>query len=129
MKKKIFEEDLKPAESSVNLPRLVLAPIEKDKDSVIKQRMVLGDPETAKVGPTGVVIDTEGPMEKEPQDKPPQTEHTKEEENSAEMEANEITVPVVRLDAADQEGKLKAVNIASQEVHNIEDASSEDIQT
>ena len=45
------------------------------------------------------------------------------------MEANEITVPVVRLDAADQEGKLKAVNIASQEVHNIEDASSEDIQT
>ena len=45
------------------------------------------------------------------------------------MEANEITVPVVRLDAADQEGKLKAANIASQEVHNIEDASSEDIQT
>ena len=63
--KKDFEEDLKPAESSVNLPRLVLAPIEKDKDSVIKQeRMVLGDPEMAKVGPTGVVIDNEGPMEK-----------------------------------------------------------------
>ena len=127
MKKNFFEEDLKPAESSVNLPRLVLAPIEKDKDSVIKQRMVLGDPETAKVGPTGVVIDTEGPMEKEPQDKPLQTEHAKEGENSAEMETNEITVPVARLDAADQKGKIKAVNIASQEVHNIGDASSNDI--
>ena len=89
----------------------------------------IGDPETAKVAPTGVVIDTEDPMEKEPQGKPPQTEHTKAGENSAEMEVNEITVPVVRLDAADQEVELKAVNIASQEVHNIGDSSSEDIHS
>ena len=45
------------------------------------------------------------------------------------MEVNEITVPVVRLDAADQEVELKAVNIASQEVHNIGDSSSEDIHS
>ena len=36
IEKPIFE-DLKPAESSVNLPRLAVVPIEKDKDFFIRQ--------------------------------------------------------------------------------------------
>ena len=124
----IFETYLNPDESNVNLPGLAPVPIQKDNDSIIRhERMTLRNLETAKVGPTGVDIFTEGPMEKELREEPPKTKPEREGEHSADMEANQIVSPVVRPDTVEQEHKTKAVDIPSQEVDNISDITLPDV--